>query len=166
MANPNIEIGFIPTPILQTNRYVRDAASSTAIFMGDVVQMDDDGNINAATAGNTGLIGASLTFATGSAAATNIIVADNISQIFHAQDDGDTDTAAQTDIGLNANHVATAGQMALKRGRHEIDIDSATTAAAGFGLLEFVQNVEYTIGANSIFKVICKEHLHNTGTGV
>jgi hypothetical protein len=165
MANPDIPIGFVPTPLERARPYNRDAASSTAIFFGDVTQMDNDGKVNAATAGNTALIGAALTFLTGSAAAAGVF-ADHPSQEFLAQDDGDTTTLAATNIGNNADHIATAGTMALKKSNHEIDADTVATGAAGFKLLDFVSNPDYSVGANSVLRVLCMEHLLNTTDGI
>ena len=165
MANPNIPFGFVPTPLERARPYQRDSASSTAIFPGDVTQMDNDGLVNAATAGNTALIGAAISFLTGSAAASGIF-ADHPDQEFHAQDDGDTTTAAQTHVGTQCDHIATAGTFVPLRSNHEIDINTTVATAAGFKLLDFVSSPDYAVEANSILRVITVEHLLNTGTGV
>jgi len=165
MANPNNPMGFVATPLLQARRYKSDADSSTPIYFGDVVQMDNDGKINAATAGETSVCGSALTFLTGSAAG-ECLVADNPFQEFLAQDDGDSTTSAETHIGTNCNHIATAGTLLLKKSSHEIDISSTTASAAGFALLDFVSSPGYSVGANSIFRVLAKLHHGNVTTGI
>mgnify|MGYP003148754644 CR=1 FL=1 len=165
MANPNIPFGFKPTPLVRARPYGRDAASSTAIFKMDVVQLDDDGKINAAAAGNTVLIGSAIGFLTGSAAGTTP-VADHPMQEFLAQDDGVGTTFEASHIGTNCDHIATAGEIKLLLGRHEIDISTTVATTAGFQLLQFISSAEQSVGANSILRVVCNEHVLRTGTGI
>ena len=165
MANPNRPFGFKPTPLVRARPYGRDADSSTAIFKMDVVQLDNDGKINAATAGNTGLIGSAIGFLTGSAAGTTP-VADHPMQEFLAQDDGDSTTFEASHIGTNCDHIATPGEIKLLLGKHEIDISTTVGSTAGFQLLQFISSVERTVGANSILRVVCNEHILRTSTGI
>jgi len=151
MANPDIPFGFRLWGFVQPPvPYDRDATSSTPIFAGDLVTMDNDGNINAA-ANTDRLLGVCRDFATGSAAKTNLMVWDDPNQKFIAQDDGaGAITAVQTVLGLNANHLATAGNILLKTSKHEIDISTATTASAGLRLVAFVNADDNTVDGATI----------------
>ena len=158
MANVDNIIGFIPTPLVRARRYGRDADSSTPVYPGDVVQMDNDGLVNAATAGNEKLVGSALTFLTGSEAAKGMF-ADHPDQEFVCKDDGDSATPATTNIGNNADHVVGTAVLAIKKSGHELDISSATAGAAGFALLDFISSPDNAIGNNARTRVICREHL-------
>jgi hypothetical protein len=167
MANPDLPDGFRAAgAINRIGRYERDAASAAPICPGDIVQVDADGNINEATAGNTGLVGVALSFATGSAANTNILVADDPDQVFIGQDDGDSTTPAQTHVGNNANVLATNGSVSPIRSNHEIDISTVTTVVENLALLSFIQSPEYTVGANSLWEVMIAEHIWDTAAGI
>jgi hypothetical protein len=64
------------------------------------------------------------------------------------------------------DHLATAGSTYTRLSGHELDISDTKKAAAGFKIVDFVQNPEYSIGANSIFRCIVAEHILGTGTGI
>lgn len=166
MPNPNTPFGFIPTgPIVRVRPYDKDASASV-VYMGDVVMNEGDGSIAPASAGNTQLIGAALSFSAGSTADTAVKVADSPDQDFLTTDDGDTTTLAQTHVGSNADHIAGTGNASLMRSAHQIDISRITTVTEGFRLLQIVRNPAYAIGANSILRVNVNEHALKTTTGI
>lgn len=144
MANNDIPYGFQPSPLVRVRRYKTDASNTTAIAPGDVVMLEADGNIAAATAGSTAAFGVSVDYIA-AATAGNVMVTDHPDQEYEAQDDGAGATPAQTSLFLNANHVPTSPHPLLKRSRQEIDLSDATTISAGFRLLQFIDNPEDTI---------------------
>jgi len=125
-----------------------------------------DGYIDVAPAGDLELLGAALSFATGSATATNISVADATTQEYLAQDDAGSTWTVVGSLGLNANHLATAPTLLPVKSNHEIDISTVTTATAGFRLVGLVENPEYTVGDNAIWRCIVNEHHLNDAVGV
>ena len=166
MANQDIPRGFkkVGGAALCPGFYDRDADGSTPIFPGDLVAFDNDGLINAASAGDTALLGAADDFATGSAAKTNIAVYDDPDEKFTAQDEAGA-TPTQTYVGLNADHLATAGSLLTKISAHEIDIDTASTATFGLRLLDFINRPDNTVGVNVEWVVRINEHAFATATG-
>lgn len=144
MANADIPYGFQPSPLVRVRRYKTDASNTTAIAPGDIVMMEADGNIAAATAGSANAFGASVDYIAATTAG-DVCVADHPDQEYEAQDDGAGGTPAQTYLFLNADHVPTSPHATLKRSRQEIDLSDATTVAAGFRLLQFIDNPEDTV---------------------
>lgn len=166
MPNPNTPFGFVPTgPLVRVRPYDKDA-SAAVTYHGDVMMNEADGSVATATAGNTQLIGAALSFSAASTADTAVKIADHPDQDFLTTDDGDTTTLAQTHIGSNADHIAGTGNATLMRSAHQIDISRITTVTEGFRLLQVVRNPAYAIGANSILRVNVNEHALKTTTGV
>jgi hypothetical protein len=157
MANPNVAFGFTPSPLERCRPYDQDASDSTAIFFGDIVDMESDGNISPAAAGSIQILGSAMDHSAASTAAV-VLVADSPTQEFFAQDDGDSTTLAQTNIGTNCDHIAGTGQASLLVSGHEIDASSTTTATAGFRLLQAVKNPDYAIGVNQVWRVHVNEH--------
>lgn len=165
MANPDRPNGFraVP-PFLGTSLYQKDASAS-AIYQGDFVIGEADGSIDVATAGATGLIGVADGYTVASTA-DSLVVHDAIDQVYVGQDDGAGTTPAQTHVGNNADILATAGDSTLKQSRQEIDISTVNTTTQQLRLKEFYQHSEYSIGANSLWKVVMNEHVLNDTTGV
>lgn len=144
--------------------YNRDAANASPIAAGDLVIIDDDGNINAADAGEL-LLGVADDFATGSAAKTQIAVYDDPDQKFLGQDDA-SGAPAQTDIGLNADHIDTAANVVLKQSRQEIDHSTISTATYGLRLLDVVRSPAHAIGDNAEWVVRINEHTYASAVGL
>lgn len=163
MANPDIPIGFRPTaPINPPRPFKVDSSNSTALFVGDVVMQETDGNVAPASAGNTALIGSTEDYLAASTAGT-VMVYDDPNQSFLAQDDGTSTTTAQLHIGSNADHVANAGSTTTLLSGHEIDISDIDPGTGGFNLVQLIANPDYSVGANSIIRVRVMEHLMRTG---
>jgi hypothetical protein len=162
MANPDLPNGFEAAgSFKRVGRYERDADSSVPICPGDIVFMAADGNIDSVgvDADSQDIVGAALTFATGSAAKTDVMVADDPHQVFIGQDDGVGITVSQAEVGGMADVLSTAGSVSPIRSNHEIDISGASASAAQLRLMSFVQHPEYTVGNNSLWEVMIGEHL-------
>lgn len=159
MANPNAPFGF---QLLQSegkeNRVREYAKGNAAIYAGDVVKMNNSGQVVVAAAGDV-ILGVAAEYK--AAADTTIAVHDDPSAIFMAQCDGDFQL---TDVGQNANITATAANTTLKRSKHDIDIASfGTEAEKQFKLLGLVDRGENAVGSYAIVKVKPNHHFFASG---
>jgi hypothetical protein len=164
MANIDRPHGFnCKGPSLRVNRYTQDASDSTAIFKGDVVDMDNDGNVSPAAVDSIVKIGAAETYSEASTATTNaspMILNDHPSQLYFAQDDAAT-TSAQTDMGNSVDHVAGAGSTTTLLSAHELGLGSLSTSNGGFVLLGLLERPDNAFGANA--DIVCQL---NVGEGL
>lgn len=176
MANADVAFGFEATGIMYgLQPYSVDASNGTAIFRNDIIMMESDGNVAPATAGNTQLIGAVVgnTAATtaqkalvAASTAATILVHDHPNQRYYAQDDGDSGTPAQTNVGNNTDHVAGAGSTTTGLSGHELDASGYGATAAGFRVLDFMLRDDNAVGVNAIQLCEINEHFLKTTSGV
>lgn len=159
MANPDVPQGARPFgPVLRSNEYV----AGGAVYPGDLVKLNSDGRVVAATASDA-LLGVAIGWA--SAAAAKILVADHPDQQIIIQSDS-ADIDAQTDLGLNYNFVATAGDTLYKVSRMELDGDSAATLATlPLRALAVVEGPDNALGASVKLRCIINNHQLKGGTG-
>lgn len=159
MANKDMPVGFSPKgAVLRRNSYV----SGSAVYPGDAVTLDASGRVASATA-TQALVGVSGSYA--SAAGIEVSVFDHPDQLFVAQGD-EAEVDAQTDMNLNYDIVATAGDSTYKQSRMEIDSSTqATTATLPIKVLALEPRVDNALGAQA--RVICKINNHQLqgGTG-
>lgn len=150
MANKDMPVGAQPLGrIISANVY---EAGST-IYPGDFVRLASDGQIDAAAAGET-LIGVALGYAT---VGKKVLVSDAPEQRYVVQaDEGQID--AQTDIGQNADILATAGSSAYKASRHELDSSTIAGSAAQCTILDIERRVGDELGTNVKVVVRINEH--------
>jgi len=150
-------------PLLQT--FTKDASEATAIFQGDAINREADGNIEAASAtpGTTLYSGVSLQYGAALALSTHICdVSPN--SVFEAQDNSDTDGFAAADMGLNVNLELNAGVVATKQSGHELDESTATTTATlDMHMLQLVNAPDNAAGAFSRVEVVFNKHRMNPG---
>ena len=143
---------------LRLTKYI----AAEAIYPGDFVNLKNDGQIEPADASEA-LLGAAVGYA--SAAAGEVMVADHPQQRFVVQADG-SDIDAQTDMNLNYNIVATAGNSTFKMSRMELDSDSgATTATLPLKLLDYQRRPDNALGAQVDCIVQINNHQMAGGTG-
>lgn len=158
MANADKPVGAVPYGRSQMNRYV----AGGTVYPGDFVKKDNSGRIVAASASNA-LIGVAASYASG--AGVEIRVYDDPEQKFIVQSDDATDPDAQTDIGLNYNIVATAGDSSYKASRMEVDGSTgATDSTLPLRLLDIVQAPDNAFGAQA--KCIVKINNHQLGNKI
>lgn len=120
--------GFMPYGrVLRASIYRKDASAS-AVYPGDVVVMESDGNIAASGASTAAQIGVAAQYSAASTA-EDVLVYDHPDQLFTGQDDNDTTHMAETNIGNCADLVATTGDTTLLHSRQEIDSSTADTTA-------------------------------------
>ena len=192
MANADRPRGFRPVGNLagapwtgKMRPYNVDSSQGTAIFKGDLVKLEDDGNIAPAAAGDR-ILGVAVAFGQdgfqaqlGNNQTSPIAVnPDNLMQTYHpastagtvwvVDDPGtlfeaqSTGTDAVTDIGSLADHVAGAGSTTTGLSAHEISATSST-GVAGLRLLGVVDRPDNDISAaNADWIVQIIEHEYNT----
>ena len=157
MANKDMPVGFAPKGAsLRMNAYV----AGGVVYPGDAVTLDATGRVAAATASQA-LCGIAGSYA--SAAGVDVSVHDHPDQLFVAQGD-EAEIDAQTDMNLNYNIVATAGNATYKQSRMEIDSSTqATTATLPIKVLGLEPRVDNALGAQA--RVICKINNHQLAGG-
>lgn len=142
------------------------ASAITAIYPGDVVAFNTAGKVTVAAAGSTQIVGVAQSYK--AAAGTTVIVQDDPSQQYLVQDDASGGTViVTTSIGLNFDHLATAGNGTILKSQQELIRGGVATSgivgSAGWRLL----GIHSATGANSLVRVVCNEHVFGskqTGT--
>lgn len=139
MANTDTPHGFDPVGSIRGPFPKGADPTTTAFFMGDLVQAANGGYVDPAAAGDTSLVGSSVGYmATTATQGDDLMVYDDPDQHFRAQTVTGT-APTVTIIGNQCNHVAGTGSSVTLLSGHELDI-STTDATTGFGiiLLDFV----------------------------
>jgi len=159
MANADRPAGFKPYgAILRVTEY----QAGGAVYPGDAVKPDADGEMIAASASNA-LQGVALDYASGQG--QKVLVADHPAQEFIGQADG-ADIDAQADLNLNYNLVATAADTTFLQSRMEIDSDSqATDSTLPLRVNRILPEIGNALGANVQCIFTINNHLLKGGTG-
>jgi hypothetical protein len=181
MANANRPKGAVPVRSLDgstaipVNPYAVDASNSTAIFLGDFVAREADGNIAPAAAAGV-ILGAAVGVADDydnltrrylpASTAGTVYVADDPDLIFEVQeDDGGTALTAAA-CGANTDIVAGAGSATTGISAHELNQDGVTSATAQLRLIRLVPRENNAYGDNADWEVKINEHAYTTAAGV
>lgn len=161
MSNPNNPFGFD----LSKNegkaarvRYYDKGAN--AIYPGDVLTLIAAGKADVSAAGDK-VLGVAAEYK--SAASTDkVAVYDDPEEEFIVQvSAGYVDP---TDVGQNANIVATAGDSTLKESNHAIDSTTfAVTATLQFKIMGLYVHGDNASGTNAIIRVKPNNHFFNAG---
>jgi len=152
--------------------YSVDAANAAAIFPGDFVKLEADGNVTVAAAGNV-LLGVCVSvkvdptnlerrYLPASTAGT-ILVADSPDTVFEIQESGGI---AAADIGLNADILATGGSASTGQSAHELNSAATGAATAQLRILRHVDREDNAVGTNSKLEVFINEHLYKAAAGI
>ena len=147
-------------PLLKLQQFRNDGGA--AVFRGDLVEMDADGKISAAEAGDTQLYGVALTYIAASTT-TNVPVACDPDQWFEGDQDG---SEAVANIGINTDHaVGSGGSTTTGNSTHVIDTSEIATSTFGLRIIDYVRQPNVTDpGDPTIFNI--NEHAFKTTTGV
>lgn len=144
MANKDQPKGFEPVgAVLRQSAYVADAAC----YPGDLLERTSAGKVQPIADGAVGtqIVGVAMSYA--AADGDQVIVSDHPDQLYRVQADG-ADIDAQTDINLNYDVVATAGNSTYKISRMELDSDTgATTADTPLNLVRIEASDDNALGA-------------------
>jgi hypothetical protein len=161
------------------NTYFVPASDATALFIGDPVIIAGDGDANGvstvtrATAGGAnritgvvvGFVGNTNSLvapATKSAlelgyrpasTAAYVLVADDPSLMFEAEEDADGGALAATAIGNNISLIAGNGSTVTKRSGFMLDSSTAATTSLQLRILGFSQRVNNVIGSDPLVLV-------------
>lgn len=159
MANRDEPQGFQPKgDPKRMNEYV----AAGVIYPGDAVMQEAGGRVIVGAATNA-LIGVAASYA--SAAGESVQVWDDPDQLFVVQAD-EADVDAQTDIGLNYNLLATAGNSTYRVSRQELDSSTgADTATLPLKLLAIEKRPNNAFGAQVDCIVKINNHQLDGGTG-
>jgi len=145
-------------------RFEVDASNSTAIFRGDMLNAEADGNVAPAAAGSTEMLGAVEASTTVSYAAKTLVAASTAGTVMAHWDPDQMyicqsqtgDTSAETARFANVDHVAGAGSTTTGLSGHELNLGvQTTTASGGFKLLDHVQQSDNDVtAANAKWKCV------------
>lgn len=187
MANVS-RTGFYPLRTLQGNpwngqavQFDVDASNDTAIFIGDVVIMEADGNCAEAAAGSVNIIGVCVGIGTsgnvdhGTAgywnaanlearhlAATTagvIQVCTDPFMLYIAEEDNDTSDLALTDRGSAVDIIAGSGSTTTGISGHVLDSSSASATDGQFKIIELWDDPNNAVGTDAKWVVMPNEHL-------
>jgi hypothetical protein len=140
--------------------FSKDSGEGTAIFVGDAVNREADGNIEAASAtpGTTLFSGVSLNYGAASTATEHLVIV-SPDALFSAQDNADTDGFAAADMGMNVNIELNAGSATTKVSGHELDESTIVeTATVDLHMLELLAVPDNAYGAHSRIVVTFNKH--------
>lgn len=187
MSNVDRPMGAIPVGTISgspvngaVREYPVDASNATAIFPGDFVTLETDGNVTPAAAGGV-ILGVCVGVKVDrSVAATehpgylpattagDIMVSVGPDVIYEVQEDGVGGALDAGAIGSNIDHIAGAGSTDTGRSAHELDSSSATAAgSAGLRIIGFSKRVDNEVGsANGKLLVVVHESHLNAANGI
>ena len=181
MANTDRPRGAIPIrrldggACLPANPYSVDASNATAIFIGDFVKLEADGNVAPAAAGDRilgvcmGVLGGYDNLGTRHLAATtagDILVNDDPDTISELQeDDGGTALTAAA-RGALTDIVAGAGSATTGISAHELNQDAVEVTSGQLRLLRLVNRENNAYGDNADWEVMVNEHEFTQTAGV
>ncbi len=182
MANIDRPNGLRPIRMLDGSPYNAsvmvfpvDASNSTAIFNGDLVVLEDDGNLAPSGAGGAVLgvcVGVTVDRAVTAteypgyvpaSTAGNILVEVGRNVIFEIQEDSTGGAMVATNVGSNGDVVAGAGSTTTGRSSYELDssdviASDASAKTAQLRVLKLSSRADNAIGVNAKWEVIINEH--------
>src|SRR6267154_1862909 len=137
MANVNHPHGL--RPVMRTlgggfpfvSELKKLVGATKAVFMWDVVARIAGGSIDVAgnlTPGTTIWSGVALNFGAAATATSHLVIVSPLA-LYEAQDNDTVTGLIETDMGLNANIIATAGDATLKLSKHQIDRSTKNTTS-------------------------------------
>ena len=155
------------------NEYSVDSSNATAIFPGDAMILEADGNVAPYTSGGGNLIGVCAYVGGGfdnlsqrhlaASTAGTVGIYDDPDILFGIQTDG---TITVDDAGGNADVTATAGSTASSMSRHEVSATTGTTSAQLRLVRPIPAENNDATAANSDWEVIINEHALRSTTGI
>lgn len=155
------------------NEYSVDSSNATAIFVGDAMILEADGNVAPYTTGGGSLIG----FCAGvkddfddlqrrylpASTAGTVLIYDDPYVTFGIQTDG---TITADDAGNNADLVAGSGSTTTSISAHEVSGTTGTSTAQLRLIRPVPRDDNDVTAANSEWEVVINEHMFKTTTGI
>lgn len=159
--------------ICPVNAYTTDASAS-AIFIGDKVKLEADGNIELAAGGDVA-VGVAASVAGDyddlsrrhalASTANTIMVWDSPDTIFEIQEiDGGT-ALTSAEVGNLADTTTTGGSTTSGISRQEIDSGTEATGSGSLRLLRLANIENNAYGDNAKWEVTINEHQYRAITG-
>lgn len=160
-----------------------DSSNGTAIFVGDFVILEDDGNVAPYTGSSGGnLLGVCVGVVVDrtvpatehpgylpASTAGNVLVAEGDDLEFMVQDDGGA-TPSTAIIGSNIDVASTAGSTTTGQSAHELLMSSLTDSSPGTAQLRIVDYVHADdndpTAVNAKWIVRINENVYNETTGL
>lgn len=168
-------LGRIGGGVANVQNYPVDSANGTAIFKGDPILAEADGNVAPAPSGSgptvigfaIGLFnsdGEAISFLAASTAGS-VAVCDDDHAIMSIQSDSGTNVSG-SDRFATADFVSAAGSTALGQSRYELDASDIGTGAQ-LRILDKIDTPDNDFGEDHVnLKVIWSEHLFKTTTSI
>lgn len=190
MANADRPRGAVPVRYLggapyngACNPYSVDSSNATAIFVGDFIIRENDGNVAPYTGSSGGnLLGVCVAVGPNSkiyadpsnldrrhlpaSTAGTVLVADEPDLVFVCQEDDGGTALVAGDAGANCDVLATAGSSTTGQSAHEIDRSTVTTSAAQLRLLRLLDREDNAHGDWAKWEVLINEHVYRSTSGV
>lgn len=169
MANVDRPMGAIPVETLSGSpvsgairEYAVDSSNATAIFPGDFITLEADGNVTPAAAGGVILgvcVGVKVDRAVAAtehpgylpaSTAGYIKVAVGPDIIYEVQEDSVGGALDATAVGANIDHIAGAGSTTTGRSAHELASSTLTAAgSAGLRIIGPSKRVDNEVGSDN-----------------
>jgi len=177
MANEDKASGARPVGTLNganwndsVRHYSVDSSNGTAIFPGDFVMLEADGNAAPATAAGGGtwigvMVGKVADFDNldqkhlAASTAGTILVTTDPNTIYEVQEDSTGSSLALTDRGNTLDVAAGAGDTDTGRSAHELDSSDIGTGA-NLKVVDLVDRPDNEVGTNAKWLVVINEHLY------
>lgn len=187
MANADRPRGFTPVGTLSgsawegaVRAYSVDSSNATAIFPGDAITLEADGNVTPAAAGGVILgvcVGVKVNKAVAAtehpgylpaSTAGTVYVSVGSDVIYEIQEDGVGGAMTADAIGSNVDHIAGAGSTTTGRSAHELDSSTETAAgSAGFRVIDYVRKEDNDVTlTNAKFLVYVHESHLKAANGI
>lgn len=190
MANVDRPNGFRPIGTVNGSPYnanVRkrpvDSANATAIFVGDAMILEDDGNVAPYTGSSGGnLLGVCVGVVVNRAVAATehpgylpaftagyVLVVEGPDVLYVVQEDDGGTTLTTAAIGSNFDVLATAGSTTTGQSAHELDRSTTTDGSPGTAQLRLIglmDREDNAVGDWAKWIVRINEHVHNEVTGL
>lgn len=165
------------------NVYSVDASNGTAIFPGDFMIREADGNVAPYTGSGGGdLLGVCVAVGTNAqtyvdpdnlsrrylpaSTAGTVLIADQPDIVFECQEDDGGTALVAGDAGANCDVLAGAGNTTTGTSAHEIDRSTVTTLTAQLRLLRLVPRENNAHGDYAKWEVLINEHVYKSTSGV
>lgn len=165
------------------NPYNVDSLNATAIFVGDFIIREADGNVAPYTgSGGGNLLGVCVAVGTDSrtyaspsnldrrylpaSTAGTVLVADEPDLVFVCQEDDGGTALVAADAGTNCDVLATAGSTTTGQSAHEIDRSTVVTTTAQLRLIRLFDREDNAHGDWAKWEVLINEHVYRSTSGV
>ncbi len=142
-----------------TGNFQKDVSEGTAIFTGDIVELEADAKIApGGTPSTTLFLGVALNFGAATTLTDHVVII-SPGALYRIQDNGGAGVAL-IDIGFLADVELNAGSDGVSG--HELNVSTlAVTATLDLKILELIKSPDNAFGANAQVMVLINKHFYN-----